>query len=589
MASSPVPGEGRAPAIWVGVVVVALFAATALMGRPPAFPASGAAAWLPPDATRVRYAGPGGTISVEWALDQAVSLLGSGPPAFLRWLGEATVDWETASVARVVSVSASPTGDVLGREDDLLTVAADGVRTEVEAPSAGATRIYVPGRLDLPAAMAAGSGWSSAGTVVETTAAGSERLDYSADYDARTPDDPALVPRGCVVVTMRVRIGTLPTDTSERTWCRHAGVLSFRTADGDWQPDTAPAAQAEPISPPGVALDWSRAGELRFASRTVSTVGVNAPQVAPVSAPALLPDGTIVFNSQVVQDVIAVDATAEPPTIRWSARPGGRNTATATFGTITVATGSGRQLVAYGPSGRWLWQQHLSDVAIVTPVRLGDLVVVPTLDGRVTAYDLATGAERWSWTSSAEIRVAPVATADRVVVIDQAGQLTCLDPDGNEVWTVEAKPVERFTIWAPTGAHDPVVVLPEAGGARVQARSLADGTRRWRVRELTVAKDVIALDHLVLLRDDDRTAALDPLTGERRWTWNGARTLTGIGGGDRALLLTRTSLLLLDDQGSQVKEWPLPVPVSVGTPYLVASGQRVLAYVGSDLELGTLP
>ena len=65
MASSPVRDPGRAPAIWVGVVVVSLFTATALLGRPPAFPASGAAAWLPPDGTRARYAGPGGTISAE--------------------------------------------------------------------------------------------------------------------------------------------------------------------------------------------------------------------------------------------------------------------------------------------------------------------------------------------------------------------------------------------------------------------------------------------------------------------------------------------------------------------------------------------
>ncbi|MCA0296566.1 MAG: PQQ-like beta-propeller repeat protein [Actinobacteria bacterium] len=588
MASSPVRDPGRAPAIWVGVVVVALFAASALLGRPPAFPDSGAAAWLPPDGTRVRYSGPGGTISTEWALDQAVSLLGSGPPQFLYWLGETQVEWETASVARVVNVSASPTGDVLGREDDLLTVAADGVRTEVEAPSAGATRIYVPGRLDVPAAMAAGSRWTSIGTVVQTTASGSERLEYSADYDARTPDDPALIPRGCVVVTMRERIGTLPTATSEATWCRHAGILSFQTLDGAWHADTSvPTTPSEPVSPSAVALDWSRADQLTFRSRTVNTVGVNAPQVAPVSAPALLPDGTVVVNSQVTQDVIAVDATGEPASIRWNARPGGRNTATTTFGTITIATGSGRHLVAYGPSGRWLWQQHLSDVAIVTPARLGDLVVVPTLDGRVTAYDLGTGAERWSWTSSAEIRVAPVATADRVVVIDQAGQLTCLDPDGNEVWTVEANPVQRFTVWTPADG-DAVVVLPEAGGARVQARSLADGGRLWRVREFTVAKDVIALDHLVLLRDADTTVALDPLTGERRWSWSGSRTLAGIGGGTRALLLTETRLLLFDEQGSPVKEWALPVAVSVGTPYLVASGQRVLVYTGTSLELGTL-
>ncbi len=586
MATSPAPERGRAPAIWVGVVVLALFAATALLGRPATYPDTGAAAWLPPDGTRQRYAGPGGTLSVEWALDRAASLIGSGPPAFLAWLGQTEVDWQTAAVARVVSVLASPTGDVLGREDDLFTVAADGVRAEVEAPSGGATRIYLPGRLDVPAGMTAGSSWDSSGTVLQITAAGIDRLDYRSEYTARTPDDPSLLPRGCVVVLMREQIGSEPATTAESTWCRHAGILSFQTASGSWQPDQSPS--SAPVEPAAGSFDWSRAGSLTFRARTVNTVGVDAPQVTPVSAPALLPDGTVLFANQVTQDVLAVDASGEPPSISWRARPGGRNTALATFGTVTVAAGSARRLVAYGPSGRWLWQQRLSDLSIVSPARLGDLVVVATLDGRVTAYDLASGAERWSWTSSAEIRVAPVATGDRVLVADQAGQFTCVDTTGAPVWSIEAGRVERFAVWTDPGRGAPsVVVLPQAGGTHVQGRSLADGSRLWRVREYADAKDVIALDRLVILRDDEASVALDPLTGARRWSWRDARTLAGIGGGERALLLTGQGLVLLDDRGAVTKEWPLSVPLNTSTPYLVASGHRILLYGGGGLEVGT--
>ena len=38
-------------------------------------------------------------------------------------------------------------------------------------------------------------------------------------------------------------------------------------------------------------------------------------------------------------------------------------------------------------------------------VRLGDLVVVATLDGAVTGYDLGTGTQRWRHTVAAEVRV----------------------------------------------------------------------------------------------------------------------------------------------------------------------------------------
>jgi outer membrane protein assembly factor BamB len=573
----------------VSLVLVALFASTSLLGRPVGYPDAGAAAWLPPDGTRERYAGPGGTIVAEWALDRAVALLGSGPLAFYTWMSESRVNWQTAALARLSAVYESSTGAVVGREDDLFSVATDGVRAEAEVPSDGATRIYLPGRLDVPAGLSAGAAWTSTGTVLEITGSGSQRLPYRADYSARRPADDALLLRGCVEVTMRERFGDRDETTSEITWCRQAGILSFRGPAGEWTHATAtPAAPRQPDA----GFDWGRAEQLTITPLAINHVGtVGGTLVSPFSAPGLLPDGTIVFNNDATsQDLLALDPATDPPPVRWRARPGGRITASTTAGGITLAAGGDRALVAYGPDGQWLWHQRLSDLAVVNPAVFAGLVVVPTLDGRVTAFDLASGAPRWTHTVSAEVRVAPVATADRVLMADQSGQLTCLDRSGSTVWTADVGRVERFTVWTPPDGQPAEVVVPESASAHVRALSLADGSRLWRVREFANVRDVIALDRVVVLRDTNESVGIDPLTGARVWSWSAERTYAGVGGGARLLLLAANRLVLLDDTGTALRDWPVAVgDPSASTTFLVAAQQRVLVYGTAGVELGALP
>ena len=107
--------------MWVGVVVTTLLLATGTLGQPVAFPVSGAAGWLPADGSRQRYAGPTGTVATEWALDRAVGLVGSGPPAFSTWLGLTSLDWTTVAVARLAAVASDSTGLVTGRTDTLFS------------------------------------------------------------------------------------------------------------------------------------------------------------------------------------------------------------------------------------------------------------------------------------------------------------------------------------------------------------------------------------------------------------------------------------------------------------------------------------
>lgn len=580
MANQPGQRRPSGPALWAGLVVVALLVCTATLGRAATVATTGGPGWLPADGYRQRFAGPDGVETTEWAVDQAISMVGSGPAHFVNWLGITKVDWAHTQLARLSSVRATPDGQPAGRSDDLFSLGSDGVRAEVESGFDGTARIYVPGRLDLPNTLAAGHSWSSEGAVLVVDAAGNRTpLGYRADYSAVRADK-SLLARACVVVSMRERIGNDQPSTTERTWCRHAGLAGWATAEGRWQAtDSAPAAVS-----PDVPFDWSTADRLAFVPRQINVIGAGTTLVTAVSAPGILPDGTAVFANTLNGDVIALQTTVDPPPSVWRTRPGVRNSAAATFGTTTVVVSVNRHLVAYGPDGAWLWDTPLADLSIVTPVRVDDLVVIATLDGSVTAYDLATGLQRWQQNVGTEVRVAPRVAGRRVLVVDQAGGLSCFDAAGALVWAKSVGRVEEFGV--STGA-DPVVVIPNSDGPRVTGLSLADGTELWRPRHTLSTKGVIALDDVVVLRAEDESIGIDPATGQKLWSWQGARTYAGIGGGERALLLSTDSVVLLDAQGAQVAEWPVEIGDASNTStWLTAAQGRVLVYGSKGAAIG---
>ncbi len=559
-----------------------VFTLSATLGHPAQPPDTGAAGWLPGDGYRQRLAGPEGTVAIEWARGQAATMIGSGPEPFGTWLGLTELDWETVQLARLTSVSLDPSGRATGRRDDLWSVEVGGLRTEAEAVSDGSSRVYVPGRLDVPDALAPGRSWTSEGAVLQQLPQGEATpLPYRADYTAVAPEDPELAGGGCVTIRRTEQIGDQQQAPAESTWCPGRGPVALAAADGSWR-----RIEQDPVAPvaadPG--FDWSRAADLEFEPRTVNQLGVGNTLVSPVAAPALLADGTVVFANHISPDVIALDTTAEPPPSVWRARPGRRISTSATLGDTTVVATTDRQVVAYGPAGDWRWQAPLSDLAQVEPVRFGELVVLATLDGAITAYDLATGAERWRTEVAAEVRVRLVVAADRLLVVDQAGALSCLDPAGQVVWNVDVGRVEHFGVSA---GPDPVVVVPLSDRPRVVGVRLADGEQLWRSRQDVTALDVLTLEGGVVLRDEDELVTLDPATGARAWTWRGARTFAGAGGGDRLLVLTIDRLLLLDGGGRQLKEWPVAVgDVSSAEPYLVGTQGRVLLYGPTGMVLG---
>lgn len=571
---------GRRPG--VAIVLTATLSAVVLLatfaGQRPGIVETPATRFAPVDGYRVRYASASGTLTGDWAVDRTSTLFNQGPAQLKSWLAVTKLDWSTTVLARLSSVQADPSGTVTDRSDDFYSITSDGIRAEVTIAADGTTQIFVPGRLDLAAAPKERA-WTSSGVLAVVTPSGKAGTHtYRTDYTTAAATGAGM--DGCILVTARQQLDEQEPTTFTNTWCPGRGITAFTNSGTTW---TSTSDQAAAVPGNASGFDWASADRLTFAPRRVNNIGDNI-LLGLAQPPATQPDGTAVAIQNTTDDLMAIDTSPPLPSSRWRSRPGGRPTAVTTVGALTVVATTGRELVAYGPDGDWRWHARLSDLTLVPPLGIGDVVVVAGLDGSVTGYDLATGAERWRREAGIEIRVPMVASGDRLVVIDQVGTMTCLDAAGDRVWQTSANTADVVAI---TGGADPVVVVPANNAARINAYSLADGSDAWHVRTPIVARSLVGLDGQVVVRDGNRTVSLDAGSGATRWTWEAERTYNGTGGGDRVLLLTADRLVLLDAGGRQVRDWPVAVgPVDAGNTWLSTSAGHVLLFGPTGLMVG---
>ncbi len=590
-APEPAPPAKRSrfwwtPAVCVALTLVALFTATAVLGRPARPPAVAASAWFPADGHRERFARPGSAnlLLTEWSRPAPLTLMQSDLMVFPYWYRRTSEDFLAATYVRDRSLLVDGQGGQLSQWDTLWTLGPDGARAGIESTLPGEAVVMVPGRLDVPNGLAAGSTWTSTGAAHrwDETAGAFVETTYRADYRAATASDLTAAGRGCLDVSMDLTIGQDATST-RRTWCTDEGLVAFTDTAGDWTPTRTPP----PATLAAAPFDWSTADDLEFTPRVVNQPGAEGNvEVSAVSAPGVVQGGAI-LTGQLLPDVLGVNTAADPVRVVWGARPGGTPTSAATLGSVTVVTTTNRTAVAYSLAGEWLWETPLSDLSVVPPVRLGEsTAVLATLDGGVVALDLATGAERWRADLDAEIRVTPIVAGDRLLIGDQGGALACLDAEGHELWVTDAGRARSIAVSA---GPDPVVVFGEQGSLVLQAYALDTGRPLWRQRVYQDARQLIALDSVVVLRDDDHVLGIDPASGAVVWDWSGQRTWTAIGGGRRVLLLGDTELILLDDAGHQLRAWSHHLGDVSETVHLVAADGSVLAYGPTGLEIGSRP
>jgi outer membrane protein assembly factor BamB len=176
-----------------------------------------------------------------------------------------------------------------------------------------------------------------------------------------------------------------------------------------------------------------------------------------------------------------------------------------------------------GSSRHELWGRDLPAVSVSGPTVDGDVVMVGTNDGSVTAVSLASGKQEWTVDLGDSVNT-PVVAADGVayaaVTSDprQAPLLVALrETDGSVVWRYSPASAGS-AIGAPTVSDGTVFVT--VSDASVHAVEATTGTPRWAAKLNTVSgggAPAVSSDAVVVVDIRGQVYRFDPVTGERTW------------------------------------------------------------------------
>lgn len=206
----------------------------------------------------------------------------------------------------------------------------------------------------------------------------------------------------------------------------------------------------------------------------------------------------------------------------------------------------------------WRWD---GGATVAGVVRLGSVVVAATLDGRTVGLDAASGAPRWEVRpdTTAQVHADLVALGpETVLVADDRGRVTLYEAATGAIrWTQSlAMPVyERPSVDAAA------VYVPSTRG-RLVALDRATGRIRWsrdvraevppRLSTPAVGGDAVAVG-----RTDGVVVVYDAETGEERWTQrvDGNVSAAPLWAGDRLMVGTYDRRLLAFDAASGELLW----------------------------------
>lgn len=523
-------------AVGVVLVVLAVVAAAATSGRPIlAHEASAAMAYLPASGSRVVLQNSDGTDTVaEYFSTFGAQVWQSGPAAFGH--GADFDELSTSTWVRITEVGADAAGRARTRRTRLLAARPTGLELRVDVQDAGFAA-FEPGLPILPAGVRDGQQWTAAG--VATIGSGrtsSGRQPYAATFNVRAIDG------GCIAISGEVTVGRDAAPRRESTtWCPGRGAVATER-DGRMGTAVTRAPRWQSLGrvvaddPPDLSGPWS------FTRRELQV----APLVLHASIrPAVLPGPVVVYVNTPGGDLVARGWSDGETDARWSAHPGGQVTSVEAIGRVIVAVTTERTAAAYGHQGEFLWQATLGDVSAVPIVRFGGLAVVAGLDGTVTAFDAETGRVAWMARTPTEIRRPMVVDGNTLTVLDQAGNLLGIGPDGTVLHEFETVAPEVFAV------ADGIAVVASRGDSYVRGYRLADGEQLWRVHLSGSRRSIDAVGGTVVIGRTDSLVGLRVADGVQAWTKPIAPARVGVQG-DRLIVADRTTLRLLDAAGTEL-------------------------------------
>jgi outer membrane protein assembly factor BamB len=202
--------------------------------------------------------------------------------------------------------------------------------------------------------------------------------------------------------------------------------------------------------------------------------------------------GNSLFVADANGAVVRLDATTGKEI--WRSKAGSDLTAgvgVSPNGEVVVVGGVKGNIIALDGSGKPLWKAQASSEVLSSPVAADDVVIVRSVDNRITAYEAKTGAKRWSvlrTTPALTLRNAPgmVIAGTNVYVGQPGGKLLALTLNTGvprfEVSVGEPKGATELERVADV-AGTPVVFEKDICAVSYQGRAgcfdLATGVARW--------------------------------------------------------------------------------------------------------------
>jgi len=312
------------------------------------------------------------------------------------------------------------------------------------------------------------------------------------------------------------------------------------------QPDDGMDAEQVMLPPPDPRPDWPQAGGgpthlqehpaagERLTVAWTTSLGSGSSARQRILAQPVVADG-VVYAMDAYSEISAVDVATGRRRWRIDARPeedrqGGIGGGLAVDGPLLVAVnGWGEVLGIEAATGSIQWRRRLPAPARGGPGVFQGRAFVPTVEGQLTATNLADGSGAWTWRGAAGGTgllgiPAPAVDAASVVAAFPTGELAALRPDNGRVLWVES--LASTGGLAPLSEIASIRAAPVIAGGRVIAISSGglfvsldqrSGRRVWE-REIAGAETPwVAGDWIYVITSNQILAAVLRRDGRVKW------------------------------------------------------------------------
>ena len=173
--------------------------------------------------------------------------------------------------------------------------------------------------------------------------------------------------------------------------------------------------------------------------------------------------------------------------------------------------------------GRVIWKKSAGDRVNSAPAIGWGAALVSGCDAKLRAIDLNSGEERFAAEMVALSAGSPAVLADRMVVGTDQGNVTCLSPEGKELWTYAEVGNDAMVYSSPAVSEGIAVV--GARDRQVHALDVNTGKPAWvfKTKGDVDSSPAIAGGRVYVGSKDKRLYVLDLKTGESLFEFNAGK------------------------------------------------------------------